>query len=103
MKMLETKSMTAFRTGAVALVLALGLLTASPVAAQDDAILRAPAAAQVDDDSAEDDVAADGGFDDWGLLGLLGLLGLAGLLKRPDGDVRTVERPVVEPPVGPRR
>ncbi len=36
----------------------------------------------------------DGGFDDWGLLGLLGLGGLAGLLKRPEKEVRTVDRVV---------
>lgn len=88
MKMVETKIMTAFRTGAIALMLALGLLTAAPAVAQDDATPDVPGVAQVDDAVTEDE-----GFD-WGLLGLLGLLGLGGLLKRPERDVRTVERPV---------
>lgn len=92
MKKLETMSMTVLRTIAVALVLALGLVSATPAAAQDAAALAAPNLAQVEDVETEEDE----GFDDWGLLGLLGLLGLAGLLKRPDREVRTVDRPVVE-------
>lgn len=82
MKMLETKLITVFRAGAVALLLC--LFAAGPVMAQD--ATEPPVIAQTAGEEDEDD-----GFD-WGLLGLLGLAGLAGLRKRPEREVRTVDR-----------
>ena len=67
------------RVAAVGLVMMFGALAITPAAAQD----------VVDPAAVEED---DSGFDDWGLLGLLGLGGLAGLLKRPEHEVRTVDR-----------
>ncbi len=72
------------RTGALALAIALGLLTAGPAIAQE-ATAQAAQAAQTTQEEEDD-----GGFDDWGLLGLLGLGGLAGLRRR-EPEVRRVD------------
>lgn len=77
---MRSKLQATARIVAVGLAMTFGSLTVTATAAQDAAD---PAATE-----------EEGGFDDWGLLGLLGLAGLGGLLKRPERDVRTVDRPV---------
>lgn len=39
-----------------------------------------------------DDVTREDDNSNWGLFGLIGLAGLAGLLRRPNTEVRTVDR-----------
>lgn len=84
MNISKSKLMTLIRAGAVSSLLLVGLIGAGPVAAQGTE--QPPVVAQTE---AEEE---DEGFDDWGLLGLLGLAGLAGLMKKPDREVRTVDR-----------
>ncbi|MBA2248155.1 MAG: hypothetical protein H0W23_08505 [Chloroflexia bacterium] len=75
---LNIRLMSFLRIAALAIVV--GLFSASPVYAQDDAATEVADTASEVTDVAEDE---DDGFD-WGLLGLLGLLGLGGLLKKND-------------------
>lgn len=75
------KTRTLLQATAIGCALTFGSIGMSNVMAQDT-----PDVPAVEEE--------DSGFDDWGLLGLLGLAGLAGLKKRPDTQVRTVERPV---------
>lgn len=84
---MTTKMLMPLRVAAVVVAVLFGSLSVTSVAAQDtDEVTDATEPVT---DTAEDD-----GFDDWGLLGLLGLAGLAGLRKRPEPEVRTVDRPV---------
>ena len=73
-----TKLRAMLLAAAISLALLFGSVAVTPVMAQD---VEDPVTTEEEDD----------GFD-WGLLGLLGLAGLAGLMKRPERDVRTVDR-----------
>ncbi len=92
--MIGTTIPTALRAGALALALLVGMFSMGPVAAQDATAPSVTGAAQAVEEETDD------GFD-WGWLGLLGLIGLAGLMKRPQNEVRTVDRPV-DRPIEPR-
>jgi hypothetical protein len=67
-----TRLSTYLRAALIAVLLAIGVVTSGPVAAQDATEPAEETTEQVDQaaDAAEDE---DDGFDDWGLLGLLGL------------------------------
>lgn len=67
------------------LAVAFGLALAGPVQAQDTT--PTPTTTSVVDEVNQND---DSGR--WGLFGLIGLAGLAGLLRRPQTEVRTVDR-----------
>lgn len=87
-----SRLMLVLRSALIAVVMALGVVTAgAPVVAQDAATEVATEAAETVDaaaDTVEDD---DDGFE-WGLLGLLGLLGLGGLFRRPQPVVHDTQR-----------
>lgn len=97
------------RMAVVALLLGFGVVTAAPVAAQDETVVAEPEGQveEAGDEAGEvvgdvdeevggvvEDVGGDDDFWDWGLLGLLGLLGLAGLFRQPRPVVHDTERPV---------
>jgi MYXO-CTERM domain-containing protein len=86
-----TRLSTYLRAALIVVLLAIGVVTSGPVAAQDATEPAEETTEQVDQaaDAAEDE---DDGFDDWGLLGLLGLAGLAGLFRRPKPVVHETER-----------
>jgi MYXO-CTERM domain-containing protein len=75
MRVASGKSVTGLRATAVALLFG-AYLTAPGAAQQPPSQVMAQTANQ------QAEQAADGGFDDWGLLGLLGLAGLAGLRRQ---------------------
>lgn len=83
---MTTKMLRLLRVAAITLLLS--SLTVTSVVAQDPTEVPA----DTTDTLVTDPVVEDEGFDNWGLLGLLGLLGLAGLRKRPEPDVRVVDR-----------
>ena len=86
---MKSRISTGLRGVALALALLFGVCAVGPVAAQDATVPPVTGAAQAVEEETDD------GFD-WGWLGLIGLAGLAGLMKRPQTEVRTVDR-TVEP------